>query len=119
MTTSGKHTPSQIFVQFGAGILSNVSFSKTGEENIFNACDIFSSVSTVFLFPNSSLLMPFFTLIMYLHISKKFIISFTFLCNIYFILFSLFRVSNVSITLLFITVSHILQCFPHVTPSVV
>ena len=41
MTTSGKHTPSELFEQFSALILSNVSFLKTEDKNIFNACDFF------------------------------------------------------------------------------
>ena len=32
MTTSGKHTPSELLAQFSAGILSNVSFLKTEEK---------------------------------------------------------------------------------------
>ena len=60
MTTSGKYTPSELFMQFSAGILSNVLFQKTVEKNIFNACDFCSSVSVVLPFPNSSMLIPFF-----------------------------------------------------------
>ena len=77
-TTSGKHTPSELLAQFSAGILSNVSFSKTEDNNKFCACDFCSSVSAVFPFPNFSLLTPFFT----------FNDVLTFFCNIYFILFS-------------------------------
>ena len=61
MNTSGKHTPSELLAKFSAEILYNVAFRKTEEKNKFSACDLFSSVSAVLPFHNTSLLMPFFT----------------------------------------------------------
>ena len=86
MTTSGKHTQSELLAQLRAGILSNVSFFKAEEKNKVNACEFCSSVFAVMPFPNISLLIPFFT---FNDVFPKFIwVSFTFFCNIYFKLFS-------------------------------
>ena len=41
MTTSGKHTPSELLANFSGGILVNVSFQKTREKNKFNVFDFF------------------------------------------------------------------------------
>ena len=84
MTTSVKHTPSELFAQFIAGILSNVSVFKTEDKNIFHACDLCSSVSAVLPFSNTSLLMPFFTfnnVFTYFQIYSGSVLHF--FCNIY------------------------------------